>query len=190
MSDKQRATTIQQRFGFKDDELKTVTHDQIVIWLYENVESILSSYALGWLLEDVEKVQRDLGLTSIDGNRKEAHLSVISKKLEAEISDRNFIIGFVDMIAEVKIVRCFPFQETRYSPYGTISTVSRAEFSESIEEILFEVKTSIPSLGELLRQINMYRKYKRGKFFVVCPDNRFETMLREQGVYFIKYDKK
>lgn len=51
----------------------------------------------------------------------------------------------------------------------------------------FEVKTEIPSLGELLRQINLYKTYLSGEWFVVSPDVRFRDTLAEQGVGFIEY---
>jgi len=51
----------------------------------------------------------------------------------------------------------------------------------------FEVKTVIPSLGELIRQIKMYRAYDKSKFFVVSPDDRFVKVLNEQGIGFLKY---
>ena len=51
----------------------------------------------------------------------------------------------------------------------------------------FEVKTEIPSLGELMRQLQLYRQYLRGNWFVVSPDTRFRDTLIEQGVGFIEY---
>jgi hypothetical protein len=63
----------------------------------------------------------------------------------------------------------------------------------------FEVKTTIPSLGELFRQLSLYGKRFsdceqlhswRGcqmcKMFVVCPDARFADKIREQGYGFIQ----
>jgi hypothetical protein len=57
----------------------------------------------------------------------------------------------------------------------------------------FEVKTTIPSLGELLRQLSMYRQYLRKhrdefdpQIVVVCPDARFADKIREQGFGFIQ----
>jgi hypothetical protein len=54
----------------------------------------------------------------------------------------------------------------------------------------FEVKTRIPSLGELLRQMRTYQLHLGNvSLFVVCPDDRFAAPLKEQGIHFLKYEK-
>ena len=63
-------------------------------------------------------------------------------------------------------------------------------------ECLVEVKTNIPSFGELIRQL---REYKNGlwglhqspKLGLVCvlsPDDRFAQAIRDEGFYFAKMD--
>lgn len=51
----------------------------------------------------------------------------------------------------------------------------------------FEAKTVIPSVGELLRQLNYYRTFWPGDWFVVSPDSRFKGTIIEQGYRFIEY---
>lgn len=43
---KPRATTIQQRFGFLDNDLMTPMHDEMILWLDNNIESIISDLFL------------------------------------------------------------------------------------------------------------------------------------------------
>lgn len=51
----------------------------------------------------------------------------------------------------------------------------------------FEVKPSIPSVGELIRQLRMYQTYTGStEWFVVSPDDRCESILKAQGFGFIK----
>lgn len=50
-----------------------------------------------------------------------------------------------------------------------------------------EVKCEIPVLGDLIRQIQFYRKYRYGPWLVVSPDDRYSTLLNEQGIHFLKY---
>jgi hypothetical protein len=50
-----------------------------------------------------------------------------------------------------------------------------------------EVKTEIPVLGDLIRQIQFYRKYVTGSWIIVSPDDRSSSILKEQGIYFFKY---
>ena len=57
-----------------------------------------------------------------------------------------------------------------------------------IESVIFEAKTSIRSLGELIRQIRLYQEYRKGHYIVVSPDDRFAEVLRGQGIQFIKYE--
>lgn len=54
------------------------------------------------------------------------------------------------------------------------------------QEVAFEVKTTIPSLGELLRQLKLYEQHFTGRIFVVAPDARFAEKIREQGFGFIQ----
>lgn len=72
-------------------------------------------------------------------------------------------------------------------------------------QFFFEVKTTIPSYGELMRQINHYRTHttydieKRDKsgsrhvyercwpWFVVSPDARFKDAIESQGIHFWKW---
>jgi hypothetical protein len=62
-------------------------------------------------------------------------------------------------------------------------------------QVCFEVKTTISSLGELLRQLGQYREYlkRRDKpeypLFVVSPDARFADKIREQGYGFVQYPR-
>jgi hypothetical protein len=60
---------------------------------------------------------------------------------------------------------------------------------ERIKPIYIEVKTEIPSLGELIRQMRAYQAYldSFASYIIVAPDNRHEKILKEQGFYFYKY---
>ena len=49
-----------------------------------------------------------------------------------------------------------------------------------------EVKSKIPSIGELIRQINFYRNYTGGRWIVVSPDDRYADVLRAQDIQFYK----
>jgi hypothetical protein len=50
-----------------------------------------------------------------------------------------------------------------------------------------EVKTEMPTVGDLIRQIQFYRKYVSGAWIVVSPDDKNSDILREQGINFFKY---
>jgi hypothetical protein len=50
-----------------------------------------------------------------------------------------------------------------------------------------EVKSRIDSIGELLRQIQFYRRFDRGPWCVVSPDTRYAGLLKDQGIAFVPY---
>jgi len=51
-----------------------------------------------------------------------------------------------------------------------------------------EVKTEIPVVGELIRQIQFYRQYTAASWIVVSPDDKNAEILKEQGIRFLKYN--
>jgi hypothetical protein len=149
MTNKTRATTIQQKFGFRDDDLRTPKHDEIMLWLNGNIKNVI-------------------------GQVTGKHPKIMEKIWEYPLSsgrDNQYVIGFIDMLV-------------RFDECITKDTTAPGEW------ICFEVKTSIPSLGELIRQVNFYQKYLRSNplFVIVSPDNRFATALRSQGIEFYHYN--
>lgn len=55
--------------------------------------------------------------------------------------------------------------------------------------LLIEVKTKIPSLGELFRQLNTYKEYEKGDYLVVCPDDSNMETIIKQGFKFYKFQQ-
>lgn len=105
----------------------------------------------------------------------------IGKKLwEMPILDKNYTIGFIDMGVLL------------YKPsldyHVTESVLQVSPENHWVEERLyFEVKPTIPSVGELIRQVRMYQSYAvNGKWFIVSPDDRWGETLLNQGIYTIK----
>ncbi|MHA2265228.1 MAG: hypothetical protein ACXAEN_22770 [Candidatus Thorarchaeota archaeon] len=139
---KPRATTIQQRFGFKDDDLKKPNHDMIMIWLDENINAVVND-----LISKYPEQFIDCEETAITNTI-----------WEQPIMSGKYCIGFIDMwIPDYRIC--------------------------------IEVKTEIPSVGELIRQIAMYKQYTISQpfFAVVSPNDRFASVLESQGILFYKY---
>lgn len=53
---KNRAKTLQEKFGFKDDDLKTPAHDAMMLWLDANIEQIVSEiFKRSWTAEEILK---------------------------------------------------------------------------------------------------------------------------------------
>lgn len=234
---KPKAQTLQQRFGFLDDDLKTPNHDEIMQWL--NAHSVdVAKGILGWSetwdQETVNKLKKET-MSFIDrmifeySSRIEEfedrairdawsnqQLENANNKLsfyrafdglgelplkpeikakciwERAISREKFIIGFVDMLMVVDqySLSVDNITKEKRNDYGMLTEVDelpKYELIYSGTRFYFEVKTAIPSIGELLRQINMYREYTESLFFVVSPEDKFIKQLNDQGVGFIKY---
>ena len=101
-------------------------------------------------------------------------------------NERNkVIVGFADLLAVCETPKNLDIDgyydsETRFrDPRWHIQPERRA--------VLFEVKTQMPTFGELMRQLRTYGKYFGGSIAVVAPDDRFAQQLREQGIHFFKY---
>jgi hypothetical protein len=241
---KPRAKTIQERFGFKDEELPQPKHDEIMFWLDANIESVVAGlFPQEWTEAEISSQERLVGrargiwlegfkdghgvgpeeakhLRILDADiqnwrshadrdkerecrdRRDAYLlslaqnlphpgpvpsrppcKILSRKWEYPIMDRTYVVGFVDFcvgIGRPSVWLDGVEQARAFAPSWKIST--------DRVNLLFEVKTEIRSLGELMRQINLYRAYEdHGQFFVVSPDDRFTSTLESQNIGFVKY---
>lgn len=116
----------------------------------------------------------------------------VRKTWEKPIKSKDFIIGFIDMgitayvptISMTLDMPCYQHSEPRLLKHEPPEWEVE---SKSNWFACFEVKTAIPSLGELVRQIQMYRSYHDVDYYVVAPDDRFVKQLVAQNIGFIKY---
>lgn len=147
-----------------DEDLRTPSHDAIMIWLQENILQVL-----GEISSNIER-HPDLGVVPT------LNAEDITVKWETPVWGGGYlnsygervgsrsIIGYVDMLAECSRRVCFP-------------------------NVAFEVKATIRSIGETIRQINTYRAqsgWKDTPFCIVSPDDRFRAILESQGILFVK----
>ena len=178
---KPRATTIQQRFGFQDGDLKTPKHDEMMLWLDSNLLKIVGAMAGSW--DNGRDAARKEGcpeeLLSEEHNR-----TLDRRTWEYPIVDRKYggakyVIGFVDLWASCTAPELRRWESGEW------------HWGNPTKYFYFEVKSTIPSLGELIRQIRMYQEYIEthlsGAFYIVSPDARFKDALRSQGIGFVHY---
>jgi hypothetical protein len=94
-------------------------------------------------------------------------------KLETELTKYqrvSSIVGFVDLKVTIELM-----ETKKYISF------------------YFEIKTEIPSLGELIRQLRFYEKYipqyteNKNLVIVVSPNDEHKEILNEQGFHFYKY---
>ncbi len=105
-----------------------------------------------------------------------------SARTARTISQSSYTIGFVDM----KVMYSQPAFRVAYDNESTKVRFEVLQRGRS-DTAYFEVKPSIPSLGEVIRQIRMYQTYTgHWPWFIVSPDDRFAEQLRDQGIGFVK----
>lgn len=141
---------------------------------------------------DLKKPAHDDIIKWLDGNIEEI-LMVLFKlddrpdhvrtKWEAVVrtQDNRQFIGFIDL----KVTARLPvFENERYCGPENF-------------RILFEAKTVLGTLGELFRQLQLYREGymdlepltgRKNVFVVVCPDDSEARLIEQQGFRFLKYD--
>lgn len=202
---KPKAQTMAQRFGFMDPELTTPQHDEIMMWLDETVTEMNAEKIYGnhpgfkWGWTDIDKA-RDAGLPQLLKEEKiivdpSVPISVVASKVwESPIVDRTFTIGFADMRVTYCLCRLHtdPIIKRMENIESNTEDVFPIYITESVPESwnplirYFEVKPSIPSLGEVIRQVRMYQTYTVGaEWWVVSPDTRFKEQLELQGIKFL-----
>lgn len=247
---KPKARTLQQRFGFLDDDLKTPKHDEIMFWLDENsteiiealfecsdwsetVVDIFENRALKAVEQLKEEVQRSIDrnkeldydslthlkkaisngehrlselnrFSSLGDPPKKQQLQTLRTIWEHPIVSENYkssyTIGFVDFVhvynEQTLMVKNLDFSPERFAPSGDKVPASYAlvdgllpewHIDYSVINVFFEVKSTIPSFGELIRQVKMYQQHVNGLWVIVSPDDRFANAFPKEGIHFYKY---
>lgn len=139
----------------------------------------------GGVVTDVKTVEQCELLREIEslegwclGNPPEVPApAVIRGKWEHPVMSRNIVAGFIDYLVEATL----PVLSV-----GGERDQLKWVINPSPVKVYFEAKTKIPSIGELIRQINFYQSYEPGVYVVVSPDDSAEGTLRGQGIGFVK----
>ncbi len=186
-------------------------HSSSIHWNKDDIEVLIkknneSAIVLNEKEKTLEYLENFDGLGDKLPNRIKP--KVIKRQWEYPVTNQNInqrtgykssksIIGFVDM----KVT--FNYTELTVSGIDFHNQQVNGELKWSQTEyvngnlnsllnhnIYIEVKTKIPSLGELFRQLNTYREYLTGSFLVVSPDDSNVEIIRNQGFRFFKYENK
>lgn len=184
MENKKDPWTLQQKFGFQDDDLKSPKHDDIMVWLDTNIERIFKERFIKYFIaewnESVEKTKKTVGdISGYSENVLPGEIQ-IKKIWEMPIVNKNYTIGFIDFVISFEYPKLLCTNQYR-------SIVQEAYIDWKMDSFAFEVKTVIPSVGELIRQIRMYQTYFNYTFYVVAPDDKYEQVLKSQNIGFVKY---
>lgn len=199
---------VNQQLGFWDVEVSKPDHDTICLWAYRNPETIFRAvcpdmFDRPWIPTEVhfdrdhqDDKAKALAKTFAEANPR-PNPRICTKALEYVLKsytgygDRlEKIVGYADLFLETETPCIFPTYKPSSKGY------SQDEFDNftlgwsrdrPAPRILVEVKSVMPTMGELMRQINLYRTAFGGRFVVVSPDDGYADILKEQGVTFVKY---
>lgn len=192
---------VNKNLGFWDNEVTIPEHDEICLWAYRNAESITrlifpEMFDQPWLKDEVRYHWHDTKQNTYDLAKeftnanprpnpriKTKTLEYVLKRHTGYQERTEIIVGYADLLIETESPIVIPVTKS-----GNLEGFC-IEWNQHREapNILVEAKTVIPSLGELLRQINLYRTAFNGRCVVVSPDDTFADILAEQNVTFIKY---
>lgn len=182
------------QLGFWDDEVSAPTHDKIVMWAYNNADLLVRKFLTQFpdrmhydALNDIftpEDIEGGHDLPKADiSPLPPKPLSLVAKKILEPVIKRHpehgrgmpQILGYADLVIT------WNEQHVWWSSTDT-------KWNTSVRErpILVEVKTKLPSMGELLRQINLYREVYQN-VIVIAPNDDYADILLEQHILFIQY---
>jgi hypothetical protein len=94
------------------------------------------------------------------------------------------LLGFADLLVHFSLPQ-LGVVNANGGPYGR----EQPEWSvrDHDFQLIVEAKTTLPTIGELMRQINLYRE-ACWHLVLVALDDRYAALLAEQGVLFVRYD--
>jgi len=196
---------------FKDTDLHTPAHDAIMLWLQDNAREIMfRHFEMDKLIEkarqEVETFMKSNSLPEEKSPDFDAAMMGGSDSLNVSVKWEvpvPFHGGqrYIDM--QIRTVLHVPTANMGGS-YKEILKKIGGEWkldrvfasngksylgSESYEfNLSCEVKSTIGSIGELIRQLRQYESAK-APVAVVSPDDRFRDVIESQGFIFIKAPK-
>jgi len=155
--------------GLWDNEVSLPGHDAIVHWAYRNAEKV-AAHAIVLI---GKKGRYSLAELQEKGHLTECTFKVRARELEAKLRADRREVGYADLLIRAR----FPDKSsTHLADLGI-------HYPEGEFSILVECKAKLPTLGELMRQMNAYREVHRDAV-VVARDAAYREILREQGIGF------
>lgn len=197
-----------QQLGFWDTQVSSPDHDAVCLWAYKNADLIARKafpkiFDRSW---SNHEIGAGLAISDQDAMELARRFASITPRPNPRIAKRTLeyvlrsytgyqeklerIIGYADILIETEL----PFVAARYvdnpRPY-TDAVIDGFEVlwsrGREAPDILVEAKSVLPTVGELMRQINLYRTAFGGKIVVVSPDESYAKILEEQDVSFVQY---
>ena len=184
------------QIGFWDDEVSKPSHDEITIWAYQNSAEIVKQYVTEFLPKEVKRIlSSEWTREHCRAYLRGMNVDLVDLPLKPNVLVKSRVIEHV--------IQQYP-DNSRSLPrilgYGDLLIVWNDEcldwddkdkkwlIHNEVHHLLVEVKSILPTLGELMRQVNLYRQVYRN-VAVVAPDASYSSILKEQGILFVPYVK-
>lgn len=181
------------QLGLWDDEVPKLSHDSLVLWAYNNAEKLVRAYLAAFPDRDFYNALSDkwggitnhskITLADLPPMPEKPAQFVVKKTLEPVIEQypemgngRSLprILGYADLVI------------TWYAPQLEWGDDQQWHVTGRGQRLLVEAKTVMPSVGELMRQLNLYRLVY-SDVVVLTPDSTHAQLLLEQGVLLFPY---
>lgn len=195
--------TLQEKFGFHDDDLKTPQHDAIMMWLDTSIRQDAAEvfgFGKSWsetagkrIVASFEEYREYCKTKNYTQHTLE--IPTLPERTPPEIlgctwehpiqnHQSKWISGFIDLRVDIR-VPTLQVDETRWYQGFTVQRFLAQRI------YLIEAKPKITSIGETIRQIRFYQQHDGDGscFYVATPDSRFAQIFRDQGIGFIEVPK-
>lgn len=198
-----------QQIGFWDAEVKSPDHDTVCLWAYQNADAIFRAaypeqFGRDWTSHDLDTpayndaeretiVQASLDFANStprpDPRVAKRSLECVLRSYTGVRNDIERIVGYADVLIETELPQVgLTYTEQPHGDRNNVFSGCEITWASSrAPRILVEAKAALPTVGELMRQLQLYRTAFSGKIMVICPNDRYAQILNEQGVLFMKY---
>lgn len=197
-----------QQQGFWDVEVSNPDHDTVCMWAYENAEAIFRAaypdlFDRDWNQNDLQHISmestemRELAAAFLRNTARpnpritKRSWEYVLKSYTGRNNDLERIVGYADLLIETAvphIAKAYAKASTRYGDDVFVGFELGWKSDDwGVPRILVEAKSKLPTRGELMRQIQLYRTAFRGRIVVVSPDDNYAQLLAEQDITFVWY---
>lgn len=141
-----------------DEQIKTPKHDEMCVYLLEPINIMEIINKISFLKNKLSKIKDDeekhyynqLNKEDLKEIKWDIRFKII---LEYPVTSNGFLIGVIDANIKVMGRPLFIFNNNKHEQGGEID----------LFEFFIEVKPSIISIGETLRQLNIYFNYLKAR---------------------------
>lgn len=191
-----------QQLGFWDAEVSKPDHDTVMLWAYDNAEMIVRTvcpdrfdqpwlkdevlHTYGWDNDRFVQLAREYTNANPRPNPRicQKTIEYVLKNFTGYQDRIERIVGYADLFIETELPAVVVSDDNTQVIQVWTKDLGRGQRAP---RILVEAKSVMPTVGELMRQIQLYRTAFGGKIVVVSPDDQYANLLAEQGVTFIKF---